>query len=79
MVAEIFNMEIVRLHGVPKKIISDGDVKFTSKFLKELFACLGTELAFSKTYHPQIDGKTKRANMILEGMLRMYVMHQQRM
>lgn len=44
-------MEIVRLHGVPKKIMSNRDVKFTSNLWKELFTCLGIELAFSTTYH----------------------------
>jgi len=39
---QVFIREIVRLHGVPKKIVSDRDEKFTSKFWKELFASLGT-------------------------------------
>ena len=77
-VAQVFIREIVRLHGVPKKIVSDRDAKFTSKFWKELFAGLGIEFTFSTTYHPQADGQTKRASRILEEMLRMYVMHQQR-
>jgi len=38
---------VVRLHGVLKKIIPYRDVNFTSKFWKELFAGLGTKLAFS--------------------------------
>lgn len=38
---------------------------------------MGTELAFSTCYHPQIDGQTERANKILEDMLRMYVMQKQ--
>lgn len=77
-VAQIFNREIVSLHGVPKKIVLDRDAKFTSKFWKELFEILGIQLAFSKSYHPQTDGQTKKVNKILEDMLRMYVMHQQR-
>ena len=55
-VAHVFIRKIVRLHGVPKKIVPDRDAKFTSKFWKELFACLGTELAFSATYHLLKDG-----------------------
>ena len=31
-VAQVFMREIVRLHGVPKKIVLDRDAKFTSRF-----------------------------------------------
>jgi hypothetical protein len=31
-IAEIFMKEIFRLHGIPKMVISDRDVKFTSTF-----------------------------------------------
>jgi hypothetical protein len=37
---------------------------------------LGTQLNFTTTYHPEIDGKTERTNQILEDMLHMYVMDQ---
>jgi len=40
-VAQVFIMEIVRLDGVPKRIMSDKDANFTSKFWKELFVGLG--------------------------------------
>ena len=33
-VAEIFLKEIFRMHGVPKMVIYDRDVKFRSKFWK---------------------------------------------
>ena len=36
----------MRLHGIPKKIVSNRDAKFTSRFWKELFVGLGIELAF---------------------------------
>jgi hypothetical protein len=65
--------EIFRLHGVPKMVISDRDVKFTSNFWKTLFAGLETNLNFSTSYHPQTDGKTKCTNQIIEDMLCMYV------
>ena len=66
--------DIFKLHGFPKGIVSDKDVKFTSNFWKGLFADLGTKLNFSTVYHPQTDGQTKRVNQVLEDMLRMYVM-----
>ena len=62
------------MHGFPKEILSDRDVKFTSNFWKGLFADLGTKLNFSIAYHPQTDGQTERVNQVSEDMLRMYVM-----
>lgn len=50
-VGHVFIRETVRLHGVPKKIVSDRDAKFASRFWKDIFAGLGKELAFSTTYH----------------------------
>ena len=41
-IAEIFMKEIFRLHGIPKMVISDRDIKFTSNFWKELFAGINT-------------------------------------
>jgi hypothetical protein len=51
-IAEIFMKEIVRLHGIPRKIVSDKDTKFTSNFRRGLFKGFGTNLNFSTTYHP---------------------------
>jgi hypothetical protein len=54
-------------------VILDRDVKFTSAFWKELFVGLNTNLNFNTSYHPQMDGQTKRTNPIIEDMLCMYV------
>ena len=51
-IAKIFIKEIFKLHGFPKAIVFDRDVKFTSNFWKGLFADLGTKLKFSTSYHP---------------------------
>ena len=75
-IAHVFMQNVFKLHGLPKTIISDRDVKFTSAFWRTLFAELGTQLNFSTTYHPQTDGQTERVNQVVEDMLRAYVMQQ---
>eukprot|EP00253_Pinus_taeda_P010499 PITA_10499 len=75
-IAHIFMQHIFKLHGLPKTIISDRDVKFTSAFWRTLFVDLGTQLNFSTAYHPQTDGQTERVNKVVEDMLRAYVMQQ---
>jgi hypothetical protein len=40
-IVEIYMKEVVRLHGVPKAIVSDRDPKFTSNFWKGLFKGFG--------------------------------------
>ncbi|MCO5576140.1 hypothetical protein L7F22_029948 [Adiantum nelumboides] len=71
-ISRLFVKEIFRLHGLPKRIISDRDAKFTSKFWKALFEALRTQLCFSSAYHPQSDGQTKRVNQVIEDILRAY-------
>ncbi|GKA16657.1 DNA/RNA polymerases superfamily protein [Tanacetum coccineum] len=66
--AEIFQQEIVRLHGTPTSIVSDRDPKFTSRFWKGLQKAWGTRLKFSTTFHPQTDGQSERTTT-LENML----------
>jgi hypothetical protein len=70
----VYMKEITRLHGIPKKIVSDRDPKFTSNVWKGLLNGFGTNLNFSTTYHPKSSGKTERVNQVIEYMLRMYVM-----
>ena len=63
------------MHGIPKAIILDQDTKFTRNFWRYLFFGLETQLNFSTTYHPHINGHTERVKQIVEDMLRMYVMN----
>jgi hypothetical protein len=43
-IARVFISEIVRLHGVPKKIISDRGSVFTGRFWTSFQEALGTQL-----------------------------------
>jgi transposase InsO family protein len=60
---------IVCLHIVPKKIVFDRGMQFTSRFWERLHETLDTQLHFSSAYHPQTDDQTGRVNQILEDML----------
>ena len=71
-IARIFVKEIFRIHGLPKRIVSDRDAKFTSKFWTSLFQAINTQLCFSLAYHPQSDGQTERVNQVVEDILRAY-------
>jgi hypothetical protein len=68
--AELYMAQIVCLHGVPKKIMSDQGSQFTSRFWQKLHECLDRKLNFNSTYHPQTDGQTERTNQVQEDMLR---------
>jgi hypothetical protein len=68
--AELYIARIVCLHEVPKKIVSDRETQFTSRFWEKLHEAIDTKLNFRSAYHPQTDDHTERVKQILEDMLR---------
>jgi len=69
-IAKIFLREIVRLHGLPKSIVSKRDPKFVSHCWRTLWERLGTKLNFSSSCHSQMDGQIEVVNQSLSTMLR---------
>jgi hypothetical protein len=69
----LYMKEVLRLHGVPKYIVSNWDSKFVSKFWQSLFS-LGTKLSLHVDFHPQTDGQSEQTIQTLEDILRTYVL-----
>jgi hypothetical protein len=70
---QLFMENIVRLHGWPKRVVSDRGSIFTSHFTAAVAELQGWFRRHSSAYHPQSDGQTERVNRVLEDVLRSFV------
>ena len=61
-VAHLCLRGIVCLYGLPKSIVSERDLRFTSHFRRTLWKKMKSALIFSTTYHPETDGQTEVVN-----------------
>ncbi len=68
-VAELIFSEIYKHHGLPKNIMSDRDVIFTSNFWMHLHKLIGVNLQMSSAYHPESDGSMEHANRTITQMI----------
>ncbi|XP_050915611.1 uncharacterized protein LOC127130688 [Lathyrus oleraceus] len=73
---ELYIEKIVSLHGIPLSIISDRDLRFTSRFWESLQKALGMKLRLRFAYHPHIDDHIKRIIQSLKDLLRDCVLEQ---
>jgi len=76
-IAKIYKNDIWKLHGIPRKILSNRDPQFASKFMEEFTRVLGTKRQLLTAYHPQTDGQTERINQKIGTFLWHYVNYQQ--
>lgn len=65
---------MVSHHGVLTLVVSDKDVRFTSRVWKRFYDELDTKSHFSTTFHPQTNRKSDMTIQNLKDMLRAYVL-----
>lgn len=55
-IAELMFAEVYKHHGLPRTIVSDRNVLFTSLFWTHLNKLMGVKQCTSSAYHPETDG-----------------------
>lgn len=68
--AQLYIQHVFKLHGIPDKIVSDRDPRFTADFWACFHNALGTSLNMSTANHPQTDGSSERALRTIKEVLR---------
>src|SRR6266404_1931298 len=76
-VASLYMRHVFKRFGLPTKIISDRDTRFTFRFAKDLCCCLGITQNISTAYHLRTDGQSECTNQWLEQYLRFWTNHKQ--
>ena len=61
-IARIYRNKIWKLYGILKKILSNRELQFASRFIEKFTKALGTTKQLSIAYHPQTDGQIERIN-----------------
>ncbi|GBG73273.1 hypothetical protein CBR_g12992 [Chara braunii] len=72
-VIRLFKENWVRDFGVPKSIVSDRDVRFTSELWKAAAAEQGTQLQMTFGNHPEANGQAEQLNRAVHHLLRHYI------
>ena len=72
-ITKIYRNKIWKLHGIPRKILSDRGPQFASKFIEEFTKTLGTIRQLSIAHYFQTDSQTEQINQEIGIFLRYYV------
>ena len=75
-IVKIYRNDIWKLHGIPRKILSNRELQFASKFMEEFTKALRTKRQLSMAYHLQTDSQMERINQEIGTFLRHYVNYQ---
>ena len=73
--AQLFRDHVFKLHGLPRKIISNQGPQFALKFIKDFCTLIGIEQNLSMAFHPQTDGQTEQMNQEIEEYLHIFINH----
>ncbi|GBG77543.1 hypothetical protein CBR_g23988 [Chara braunii] len=72
-VIKLFKDNWVRDFGLPKTIISDRDVRFTSELWKKTAEQMGSQLQMTPGNHPEANGQAEQMIRVVQHLLRHYI------
>ncbi|GBG71146.1 hypothetical protein CBR_g8448 [Chara braunii] len=72
-VIKLFKDNWVRDFGLPKSIVSDRDVRFTSELWKKTAEQMGSQLQMTSGNHPEANGQAGQMNRVVQHLLRHYI------
>ncbi|GBG68344.1 hypothetical protein CBR_g2888 [Chara braunii] len=72
-VIKLFKDNWVRDFGLPKTIISDRDVRFTSELWKKTAGQMGSQLQMTSGNHLEANGQAEQMNRVVQHLLRHYI------
>ncbi|GBG68106.1 hypothetical protein CBR_g2657 [Chara braunii] len=72
-IIKLFMDNWVRDFGLPKTIVSDRDVRFTSEMWKKVAEQMGSQLQMTSGNHPEANGQAEQMNRVVQHLLRHYI------
>ena len=63
--AKLFVADVVRTYGVPSRVITDRDVRFSSLFMRTVYELCGIKAIRTSPYHPEGNSVSERAHAVL--------------